>query len=356
MRDFRLRHPNALFVIVVPTLALLDQWFIALQEELGLKESDIALFSGEERSDSPRTVNLFVLNTARGIASILPDTSDRVCRLLIVDECHRAATPANAAALEGNYAATLGLSATPEREYDAGFEQYLQRLIGEVFFVYDYAAAHADHVITTFDLINVGVSLSAKETVAYDTLTRRISAEARLLSKGEGDELRLSRLLQRRARVSANAQQRVPVAIRIVENHKGTRTVVFHESVAMANTIAELLRGRDHSVTIYHSRINRAVRRENLRLFRRGVFDVLVCCRALDEGMNVPEISVAVVASSTASLRQRVQRLGRVLRPAPNKDHALVYTLYATETERTRLAAEAATLDEFAEVRWQRAS
>jgi superfamily II DNA or RNA helicase len=68
--------------------------------------------------------------------------------------------------------------------------------------------------------------------------------------------------------------------------------------------------------------------------------------------MNVPETTVAVIASSTASQRQRIQRLGRVLRPAKGKTKALIYTIFATEQERQRLANEAARLEGVAEVIW----
>lgn len=96
------------------------------------------------------------------------------------------------------------------------------------------------------------------------------------------------------------------------------------------------------------------MRRENLRLYRRGVFDVLVTCRALDEGFNVPETQVAVVASSTASSRQRIQRLGRVLRPSPGKEEAKIYTIYATQLEQERLLREASALAEVSSVTWMR--
>jgi superfamily II DNA or RNA helicase len=86
------------------------------------------------------------------------------------------------------------------------------------------------------------------------------------------------------------------------------------------------------------------------------VFDVLVSCKALDEGMNVPEAAVAIIASSTASHRQRIQRLGRVLRPAPGKDHALIYTLFATRQEQKRLMNEEESLDGVAGVRWATAN
>jgi superfamily II DNA or RNA helicase len=77
-----------------------------------------------------------------------------------------------------------------------------------------------------------------------------------------------------------------------------------------------------------------------------------VCCRALDEGINVPETAIAILASSTASIRQRVQRLGRVLRPAHGKEFADIYTIYASDTEESRLTAEAENLGEICKVTW----
>ena len=130
---------------------------------------------------------------------------------------------------------------------------------------------------------------------------------------------------------------RVPAAVHLVEQNRGDRTLIFHERIASAEAIHHLLESRGARATLYHSGVDPAVRRDNLRLFRRGVFDVLVTCRALDEGVNVPETRVAVIASSTASSRQRIQRLGRVLRPSPGKDAAVVYTIFATEVERRRL-------------------
>ncbi len=72
----------------------------------------------------------------------------------------------------------------------------------------------------------------------------------------------------------------------------------------------------------------------------------------MDEGINVPEASVAVVASSTASQRQRIQRLGRILRKAKGKDSATVYTLFATREEKARLEKEEINLEGITGVTW----
>jgi superfamily II DNA or RNA helicase len=139
--------------------------------------------------------------------------------------------------------------------------------------------------------------------------------------------------------------------------HMGTRTIIFHESIDEAERLLQYLGGRGHSATIYHSNISSAIRRDNLRLYRRGVFDVLVTCRALDEGINIPETRIAIIASATASVRQRIQRLGRVLRPAPGKSSSLIYTLYATEAEEARLAKEANNIEAAAlSITWRRSA
>ncbi len=352
MAAYRNSQPGGLIFVLVPTLALLDQWYVSLSEDMGLGESDIGTFSGEGHARGWRDVNLVVLNTSRVLHQRIPAERS----MLVVDECHRAATPENSKALSARYAATLGMSATPERDYDAGMEELLVPSLGPLVYTYDYNAAAADGVVAPFDLVNIGVDMSVRELSEYERLTKKIAVQLRRLHAGEDVEPAVRRLLQQRAAVAAQASMRIPVTIRLIEDNRGARTLVFHERIPAANQIYEALRRRGVSATIYHSRIDGVVRRDNLRLFRRGAFEVLVTCRALDEGVNVPETRVAVIASSTASTRQRIQRLGRVLRPAPGKASATVYTIYASEPEHRRLAGEAADLVGARSVSWQKAS
>jgi superfamily II DNA or RNA helicase len=352
MQEFRKKYSDGRVFIVVPTITLLDQWYVSLQEDFGVPPEDIACFSSQEKAKKPRKANLLVINSARDLVS--KSTVDG-CNFLIVDECHRAGSPENAKALRGGFEAALGLSATPKREYDQGFEDYVVPVLGSVIFEYDYTQAYADGVVAPFDLMNVKVDMLPHEQIEYDRLTRRAAVllrKARSAKPEPGAEERLKRILQMRAAVSALAKMRLPVAAKIVEENRGARTIIFHERISSAQALYDVLQKRNHSVSLYHSRIAPEVRRDNLRLFRRGVYDVLISCRALDEGMNVPETTVAVIASSTASQRQRIQRLGRVLRPAKGKHKAIIYTLYATEQEHRRLSSEAALLEGVAQVTW----
>jgi superfamily II DNA or RNA helicase len=350
--DFIAEVAGGQIVVIVPTVALLDQWYIDLQEDLGVSAKDIAAFAGGRRSEQAAAINLLVLNTARHEA---PKLAAAAPTLLIIDECHRAASPENAKALAGEYVASLGLSATPERDYDEGLAEVLEPALGKQFFEYGYDQASADGVISDFVLVNVAIPLLPAEQTKYDELSAQVGAAMRSVKAGESDDSRLRIALRRRAAVSNRAASRVPVAVWLADRHKGERTVIFHEEIAAAEEIYRLLLEHGHNATIYHSKVPEHVRRDNLRLFRKGVFQVLVSCRALDEGVNVPETQVGVIASSSASSRQRIQRLGRVLRPASGKERATVFTLYATEIEERRLRDESEHLKSASAVRWQRA-
>lgn len=350
MTKFRERFPAGKVLILVPTQALTDQWFVSLQEELGVSPNEIETVGGGGRYSGKKPVTIAIINSARRLAGKWASEAET---LLIVDECHRAGSPENAKALKGNFAARLGLSATPEREYDEGFLNHIEPALGPIIFRYSYREAFRDGVIVPFNLTNVQVDFLSDERAEYDKLSKRIAVASR---RAVSDSEHLKRLLIMRASVSANASMRIPVAVRLAETHRGERTVIFHERIEASSKILQVLESRGHRATIYHAGLGPDVRRDNLRMFRRGMFDVLVCCRALDEGMNVPEASVAIVASSTSSRRQRIQRLGRVLRRSSTKKAATIYTLFATDEEGQRLAKEAESLEGVAEVAWSRSS
>jgi superfamily II DNA or RNA helicase len=343
----RSQVPDARLVVVVPTLALLDQWLVALTADLGLSPADIAAFSGESKPRKPRIANVIVLNTARTIA---PGIASAPECLFVVDECHRAGSPENAKALQVEAGYRLGLSATPVRDFDDGFERWVEPALGPIIYEYGYAKALAEGVVTPLTLHNFRFSLTDAEQERYDALTRKIGRRWAQVDNPHEDRV-LRRLLLRRASVSVESSRRTLACVAVSERYAG-RGIVFHERIEAAETIARLLDRRGERVALYHSKLAPTIRRRNLELFRFGQVSKLVTCRALDEGLNVPDAEVAIIGASTKSTRQRIQRLGRVVRPAPHKEMAVVCTLYATETERESLLAEEQGLEESAEAHW----
>lgn len=331
-------------LVVVPTQALLDQWWEEASAFFGIPLDDVHIVTGMGRVRKG-TINIAVLNTA---ARLHAEGRARKS-FLIVDECHKAASPKFRAVLEIEKSASLGLSATPDRPYDDGLNDVLVPALGAVIYQYSYRDALRDGVIVPFLLRNIVFELEEDDQAEYDRLTSAIARS--IQSRGLEDE-RTVALLLRRARVLNLSLNRIRLALRIVASHRGKRTIVFHEDIEACEVILEVLRQAGVRCGIYHSRMKLRDRAETLSRYRQGVIDVLVTCRALDEGFNVPETQIGIIAASTATRRQRIQRLGRVLRPVAGKEQAIVYSLVATNPEIQRLRDEEREMDGIAEVSW----
>ncbi|MCK6588769.1 MAG: ATP-dependent helicase, partial [Polyangiaceae bacterium] len=74
-----------------------------------------------------------------------------------------------------------------------------------------------------------------------------------------------------------------------------------------------------------------------LRAFNEGALTAVVTSKVLNEGVNVPEANVAIVLSGSGSVREHVQRLGRILRKAEGK-RAVLYELVAAGTTEERVS------------------
>ena len=68
-----------------------------------------------------------------------------------------------------------------------------------------------------------------------------------------------------------------------------------------------------------------------LNSFRSGDYSILITSKVLNEGVDVPEANVAIVVSGSGSVREHVQRLGRILRSRPGKQ-ATLYELISKGT------------------------
>ena len=344
---------NLQVMIVVPTTALLDQWYTAVLSQLDITQEEICTYSGEVPHVQPRAINLLVINTARTLGRTLLIGRPT---MLVVDECHRAASAHNSKALAGNHVASLGLSATPFRPYDDLFESVVIPALGQVIYRYDTVSAKRDGLISDYELVNVGVEFTASESQRFGKLSRRVAMLMQERARGGEVDDQLELALIRRANTQKSAHNRIAATVKLVERIGRRRCIVFHESIQAADRIVHELRARGYRVTAYHSKIELSMRRDNLQLFAEGYFDILVTCRAIDEGLDVPDAEVAIIASSTRSLRQRIQRIGRVLRPSPNKSIATIYTVYLIGVEEERFIDELRAVDGSVNIRWMRAT
>lgn len=334
-------------LIIVPTEALLEQWWEEAASYFDLELDEINIITGSLRFKLG-AINIAVLNTATRLSEKI---KDHRC-FLIVDECHKAASEHFRSSLSVKAVASLGLSATPERQYDDGLNEVLVPALGPVIFNYDYRDALRDGVIVPFHLKNIIFELEEECQKEYDKISKSISLS---ISKYGSDAEKTISLYIKRSRILNLSTARIRLAIKIVATNPDKRILIFHEDIEACNIIHTILSENGVKSGIYHSKMTAKSKAMMLSKYRKGEISTLVTCRALDEGFNVPETEVGIIAASTATRRQRIQRLGRIVRPAEGKSGATIYTLVATPPEISRLKEEETNLEGVATVAWSKA-
>ena len=117
---------------------------------------------------------------------------------------------------------------------------------------------------------------------------------------------------------------------RLLAEHRGDRLLVFTGDNDTAYRIA-----REHCIMPITRDIGRVERREALERFCTGELGALVSAQVLNEGIDVPDAEIAILVGGRLGTREYLQRVGRLLRPAPEKQ-ALVYELVTRDTHEIR--------------------
>lgn len=320
--------------IVVPSIALLDQWYEGLQKDFN--EKDIALNGGGEHLEHLSRINISTIDSVKNIIEQFNASKT----LLIVDECHKIGTEKRGEVLTNNWHATLGLSATPERDYDDNFYIIIRKILGDIIFDYDYIDAREDEVIVNFKLLYAYAAMTPDEEEKYKKFTKSIQRRAATIGGNDMNDYPLKMLIFNRARMVKNSKNRIPFGIELLQKHKRDSWIVFTENKKQAKEFNKIINTKGYKSAIYNTDLDNAEREENLNNFKNGNLNVLVSCTALDEGFDMPEADGAMILSASSSKRQRIQRMGRVLRITANKQNALIVTVYSSKTEFDKLREE----------------
>jgi superfamily II DNA or RNA helicase len=324
---------NSIF-IVVPSIALLDQWYEGLQKTFG--DKDISLNGGGEHLEDISKITISTIDSVKNIIHKF-DASNT---LLIVDECHKIGTEKRGETLTNNWHATLGLSATPERDYDDNFYIIIKKILGDIIFDYDYIDAREDEVIVNFKLLYAYAAMTEGEEERYKKFTKSIQRRAATIGGNNMNDYPLKMLIFNRARMVKNSKNRIPFGVELLQKHKRDSWIVFTENKKQAKEFNKIINKKGYKSAIYNTDLDNAEREENLNNFKSGNLNVLVSCTALDEGFDMPEADGAMILSASSSKRQRIQRMGRVLRITANKQNALIVTVYSSKTEFDKLREE----------------
>ena len=326
-----LAHARAPTLVLCPTRALLEQW-VAL---LGMYYSGpIGIVGDGARRVEPVTVMTFES------AYRCLDRYGAHFRVLVVDEVHHFSGGIRAEALEMSVAPIrLGLTATAP-EAGSAAEACLRELVGPI-----VCEMHVDELAGThlaeLESMTLRVRLDPDEAVEYARL-RRPFLEARralvrahpgldweslvrAIAQSSAGRAALAHFQRASALASFPRAKRASCA-QLLSRHRGDKCLVFTGSVDDAYRVA-----LEHLVPVLSADTGRAERTETLERFRDGRYRTLVSARVLNEGIDVPDARIAIVIAGRLGVREHVQRIGRVLRPAPGK-RALLYELVTAGT------------------------
>ena len=332
--EYLKKFPNNNILIVVPSIPLLDQWSLEIDK---LLEKPVTQNGGGSRPDK---LSQITITTTGSLKNILKKF-DPERTFLIADECHRLGTKNIGEMLNQNWACALGLSATPERDFDDYFETIITPILGEIIFDYDYIKAKRDNVISNFSLLNAYAPMLEDENQEYESITKKIGKKIAILGGLDKYDKGLKILFFERSRVICNAFNRIPLGLKIIQKLNRKKWIVFSQTKKQAKLFNMLLNKNGFRSAIYNTDISKIYRQKNLQEFKDGLLDILVSCKALDEGFDYPDIDSALILSSSSSNRQRIQRLGRALRTADHKENALIVTIYTCDNEYEKLKQEA---------------
>lgn len=266
--------------------------------------------------------------------------------LLVVDEAHNFGARSYAKLLDDRFTYRLALSATLERHRDEEGTELLYNFFGKKCIEYSLERAIAENKLTRYMYYPILLYLNDEELPAYEQLSYEMS---KCLIKDKNGRYKLNKhgeiLALKRARLIAGAQEKLQALKETIEPYVKDNNMLIY--CGSTNVIDE----RDDKLDVDESEIRQIeavtnilgnelgmevakfTSQENIETramikeqFQRGDrLQAIVAIKCLDEGVNIPGIRTAFILASTTNPKEYIQRRGRVLRKAKNKDIAEIY-------------------------------
>ena len=319
-------------LVVVPTIDLLHQWYSLLASSFS---NDLVGIIGGGYYE----VNLLTVTTYLSAVNTM-DRLGNQWGLLIFDECHHLPGEMYSHAAEMAIAPyRLALTATLERQ--DGRHEILDRLIGPLVYQQGIKALAGEY-LSEYEVKKTTVHLTKEEKARYgEALTERnsfLEAHNLSLSGLDGWRLFVMRSAQsqegRRAMLAHHEAKKIAMGTEsklraleaILKEHYKDRVIIFTQDNDTAYAVSQefLIPCITHQTDVKERKVI-------LEAFSSGKYRFLVTSKALNEGVNVPEANVAVVLSGSGSIREHVQRLGRILRRKQGKQ-AILYEVVTKGT------------------------
>lgn len=298
---------------------LLDQWYAELlnvRKEIGAKVFRQYKSSREIEDFLLDAKNAILLISRQHLASALRQLPARNAHrtLLVHDEVHGLGSPANRNRLSGlsdNVRYRLGLSATPEREYDEDGNAFLLEHIGPELMRFELDDAIRREILAPFDYFPLSYELTAEDRQRVRDVYKRQAARAVAGNPMSDEEVWIEI-----ARVYKTSRAKLPIFDTFIrENqHLLERCIVFVETQEYGDEVLEIIHKYRSDFHTYFSGEDS----ETLKRFARGELECLITCHRVSEGIDIRSLNSVILFSSARARLETIQRMGRCLRTDPD--------------------------------------
>jgi superfamily II DNA or RNA helicase len=393
-------------LILVPTITLVNQWeleckrfnfssILKINSRSNWKDDFAALLTREHLFPTEQ-ISYIVISTYASFAkeNIFEELNQLPAKtLLIADECHNMGSASLLKLLpKVNNKRRIGLSATPERQFDEeGNTKLFAFFKSENGYTYEYSMKEAisKNVLCRYYYYPHLVTLTDSEMNDYLKLSLKIAKYFNpIKDRFDKNDPILTALLLARKRIIHKAFNKVSVFSDIISEHYNTKgnlkyTLVYvpegndpndyfetdlysqtdetdndNDAVHLIDVFTSAVKDIDKRTTVRKFISGTNDKDKILEQFAKGDIDVLTSMKCLDEGVDIPRAELAIFCASTGNPRQFVQRRGRILRQHPDKQFAYIHDLVVIpevspnsdsyEMERSMLKKELERVNNFA--------
>lgn len=349
-------HTPTLYIVATPQNTLSRQWKADV-EKLGIVFDYAAIIDGSNakwRKDlefllmdiSDGNIKNAIIYTTHDTSSsdkfisIIKENKYNTRIVFVCDEVHAIGSAKQREALLPEYEYRIGLSATPQRMFDETGTQLIVNYFGNASFEFTIADALSTiNPITGKPFLNcfyyypIFVGLSEKEEKDYAKISKQIGV---ILNSEDRDEDKLQRLYDRRADICKNAVGKYDALDNLLEEMRPSTiedSILFVSDAQIVPCFDILTEKKIRRAKITEKESATKVvdeqgdteRQAIISQFVNHQLQMLVGIKCLDEGIDIPNARIAILMSSSTNPREYVQRVGRVIRQAPNKKESVIY-------------------------------
>ena len=297
---------------------LLDQWAMQMREVYKNKQIHYHYGLYKRMNDfimHPDEALLLVSREANNLTKLLTlldkaPGNYKEDTLFIFDEVHGAGSSSFVDNLTGKispYKYRLGLSATPEREYDEAGNDFLQNEIGEIIFEFSLEDAIKKGILCEFNYIPLNYELTEAEKQKKKNIIAAFRAK-----KEKGEPYDEKDMYTQLALVNKTAISKIDKFEQLVSSRPELlqKCIIFVQTMEYGLKLQDVLIKYTDKYHTYYADDEKY----NLVNFAEGKINCLLTCKKVSEGIDISSVTNIFLFASDRSRLVTTQRIGRALR------------------------------------------